>query len=123
MGKCNHFNKTIYQIFLIKIVVRGFKQLFVVIDMLFGSQLVNSTAVLASAIRIINKNLSIILKVESGAEIVESIKNILSNGIPVMACLRLRTKPIYKYGIYQSCKGRCQVLKIIRDARLFEDEA
>ncbi len=109
-------------IFMAKSVVRGVKRALVVVDMPFGSYQGNSREALASAIRIMKETHSDCLKVEGGEEILESVKRILSAGIPVMGHLGLMPQSINKYGSYAvRAKEGDEAEKLIRDARLLEE--
>ena len=109
-------------IFLAKSVVRGVKRALVVVDMPFGSYQGNSKEALASAIRIMKETHCDCLKVEGGEEILESVKRILSAGIPVMGHLGLMPQSINKYGSYAvRAKEEDEADKLIRDAQLLED--
>ena len=68
-------------------VVRGVKRSLVVVDLPFGTYQSNSDIALASAIRIMKETGAHALKLEGGEEIVESIKKIVSAGVPVMGHL------------------------------------
>ncbi|HET7734074.1 MAG TPA: 3-methyl-2-oxobutanoate hydroxymethyltransferase [Paludibacter sp.] len=109
-------------IFLAKSVVRGVKRALVVIDMPFGSYQGNSKEALSSAIRIMKETHGDCLKVEGGEEILESVKRILSAGIPVMGHLGLMPQSINKYGSYAvRAKEGTEADKLIRDAHLLEE--
>ncbi|NDP21558.1 MAG: 3-methyl-2-oxobutanoate hydroxymethyltransferase [Paludibacter sp.] len=109
-------------IFLAKSVVRGVKRALVVVDMPFGSYQGNSKEALASAIRIMKETHCDCLKVEGGEEILESVKRILSAGIPVMGHLGLMPQSINKYGSYAvRAKEEEEADKLVRDAHLLED--
>lgn len=109
-------------IFLAKSVVRGVKRALVVVDMPFGTYQGNSKEALASAIRIMKETHGDCLKVEGGEEILESVKRILSAGIPVMGHLGLMPQSINKYGSYAvRAKEGDEAEKLIRDAHLLED--
>ena len=109
-------------IFLAKSVVRGVNRALVVIDMPFGSYQGNSKEALASAIRIMKETHGDCLKVEGGEEILESVKRILSAGIPVMGHLGLMPQSINKYGSYAvRAKDESEADKLIRDAHLLEE--
>ncbi|HZK69246.1 MAG TPA: 3-methyl-2-oxobutanoate hydroxymethyltransferase [Paludibacter sp.] len=109
-------------IFLAKSVVRGVKRALVVIDMPFGSYQGNSKEALASAIRIMKETHGDCLKVEGGEEILESVKRVLSAGIPVMGHLGLMPQSINKYGSYAvRAKEGDEAEKLIRDAHLLEE--
>jgi len=109
-------------IFLAKSVVRGVKRALVVVDMPFGTYQGNSKEALASSIRIMKETHGDCLKVEGGEEILESVKRILSAGIPVMGHLGLMPQSINKYGSYAvRAKEDDEAYKLIRDAHLLED--
>ena len=109
-------------IFLAKSVVRGVKRALVVVDMPFGSYQGNSKEALSSAIRIMKETHGDCLKLEGGEEILESVKRILSAGIPVMGHLGLMPQSINKYGSYAvRAKEGTEAEKLIRDAHLLEE--
>lgn len=109
-------------IFLAKSVVRGVKRALVVVDMPFGSYQGNSKEALASAIRIMKETHGDCLKLEGGEEVIESVKRILSAGIPVMGHLGLMPQSINKYGSYTvRAQQEAEAEKLIRDAHLLEE--
>lgn len=109
-------------IFLAKSTVRGVKRALVVIDMPFGSYQGNSREAITSAIRIMKETHGDCLKMEGGEEVLESIKRVLSAGIPVMGHLGLMPQSINKYGSYAvRAKDDDEADKLIRDAHLLED--
>ncbi|MCD6366846.1 MAG: 3-methyl-2-oxobutanoate hydroxymethyltransferase, partial [Bacteroidales bacterium] len=65
-------------------VVRAVKRALVVVDLPFGTYQGNSKEALNSAIRIMKETGAHAVKLEGGEEVVESVKRILSAGIPVM---------------------------------------
>ena len=81
-------------------VVRGVQRALVVVDMPFGSYQGDSRLALQSAVRIMKESGAHCVKMEGGEFIVESIKRILSAGIPVMGHLGLTPQSIYKFGTY-----------------------
>lgn len=81
-------------------VVRAVKRALVVVDMPFGTYQGNSKMALSSAIRIMKESGADAIKMEGGAEIIESIDRILSAGIPVMGHLGLTPQSINKFGTY-----------------------
>jgi 3-methyl-2-oxobutanoate hydroxymethyltransferase len=108
--------------FLAKSVVRGVNRALVVIDMPFGSYQGNSKEALASAIRIMKETHGDCLKLEGGEEILESVKRILSAGIPIMGHLGLMPQSINKYGSYTvRAQEEAEAEKLIRDAHLLEE--
>lgn len=109
-------------IFFAKSVVRGVQRALVVVDMPFGSYQGNSKEALSSAIRIMKETHCDCLKVEGGEEIIESVKRILSAGIPVMGHLGLMPQSINKYGSYAvRAKEEDEAEKLLRDAHLLEE--
>jgi 3-methyl-2-oxobutanoate hydroxymethyltransferase len=109
-------------IFMAKSVVRGVKRALVVIDMPFGSYQGNSREALSSAIRMMKETHGDSLKMEGGEEILESVKRVLSAGIPVMGHLGLMPQSINKYGSYAvRATEEEEAEKLIRDAHLLED--
>ena len=62
------------------------------------------------------------LKLEGGEEILDSVKRILSAGIPVMGHLGLMPQSINKYGSYTvRAQEEAEAEKLIRDAHLLEE--
>lgn len=109
-------------IFLGKSVVRGVKRALVVVDMPFGTYQGNSKEAVASAIRIMKETHCDCVKVEGGEEILESVKRILSAGIPVMGHLGLTPQSINKFGTYTvRAKEEEEANKLIQDAKLLEE--
>src|SRR6476620_12082961 len=68
-------------------VVRGVDRCLVVVDLPFGSYQGNSKEALNSTIRIMKESGGHSVKLEGGEEVVESIKRIISAGVPVMGHL------------------------------------
>lgn len=81
-------------------VIRGVKKSLVVVDLPFGSYQGNSTKALSSAIRIMKESGAHTVKMEGGYEIEDSIRRVLSAGVPVMGHLGLTPQSIYKFGTY-----------------------
>jgi len=62
------------------------------------------------------------IKLEGGEEIVDSVRRIISAGIPVMAHLGLTPQSIYKFGTYSvRAKEEAEAEKLRSDARLLQD--
>ena len=102
-------------------VVRGVNRALVVVDMPFGSYQGNSKEALNSAIRIMKETAADAIKLEGGAEVLESIQRILSAGIPVMGHLGLTPQSINKFGTYAlRAKSDAEAQKLIDDAHLLE---
>ncbi|MCM1137641.1 MAG: 3-methyl-2-oxobutanoate hydroxymethyltransferase [Duncaniella sp.] len=104
-----------------KSVMKGVKRALVVCDMPFGSYQGNSIEALASAVRIMKESHAEAVKIEGGAEVIESISRILSAGIPVMGHLGLTPQSINKFGTYNvRAREEAEANKLIEDAKLLE---
>ncbi|MEO0041888.1 MAG: hypothetical protein RL329_1336 [Bacteroidota bacterium] len=103
-------------------VVRGVKRALVIVDLPFGSYQGNSKLALESAIRIMKESGAHAVKMEGGHEIQESIKRILSAGIPVMGHLGLVPQSIYKFGTYTvRAKEEVEAEQLRNDAKLLQE--
>lgn len=102
-------------------VARAVERALVVVDMPFGTYQGNSKEALASAIRIMKETEADAVKLEGGAEVVESIQRILCAGIPVMGHLGLTPQSINKFGTYTvRAKDEAEAEKLLLDARLLQ---
>lgn len=102
-------------------VVRAVERALVVVDMPFGSYQGNSKEALSNAIRIMKESGGHAVKLEGGGEIIESIKRILTAGIPVMGHLGLTPQSIYKFGTYVvRAKEEAEAQRLIEDAKALE---
>jgi 3-methyl-2-oxobutanoate hydroxymethyltransferase len=102
-------------------VVRAVSHAFVVVDLPFGTYQGNSKEALASAIRIMKESGADAVKIEGGAEIIESVDRILTAGIPVMGHLGLTPQSINKFGTYAvRATEEPEALKLLEDAKLLE---
>lgn len=105
-----------------KSVVRGVKRALVIVDMPFGSYQGNPLEGVASAIRIMKESHADALKLEGGEEIIDTVKRIISAGIPIMGHLGLMPQSINKYGTYTvRAKEDAEAEKLVRDAHLLEE--
>jgi 3-methyl-2-oxobutanoate hydroxymethyltransferase len=103
-------------------VIRGTNRALVVVDLPFGSYQGNSKEALTSAIRVMKETGAHAIKLEGGEEVVESVKRILSAGVPVMGHLGLTPQSIYKFGTYVvRAKEEEEALKLIHDAHLLQE--
>ena len=103
-------------------VMRGIDRCLVVVDLPFGSYQSNSEIALASAIRIMKETGAHAIKLEGGEEVLESVKRIISAGIPVMGHLGLTPQSIYKFGTYNvRAKEEEEANKLRSDAKLLEE--
>ena len=102
-------------------VIRGVDRSLVVVDLPFGSYQSNSKEALASAIRIMKETGAHAVKLEGGAEVIESASRILAAGVPVMGHLGLTPQSIYKFGTYTvRAKEEAEAEKLKADAKLLE---
>jgi 3-methyl-2-oxobutanoate hydroxymethyltransferase len=103
-------------------VIKAVDRALVVVDLPFGSYQGNSKEALVSSIRIMKEAEAHAVKLEGGSEVVESIKRILTAGIPVMGHLGLTPQSIYKFGTYEvRAKEEAEAIKLMEDAKLLEE--
>lgn len=103
-------------------VVRAVKNPLVVVDMPFGTYQGNSREAVSSAIRIMKESEADALKVEGGSEVMESVRRILSTGIPLMGHLGLTPQSIHKFGTYNvRAKEEAEADKLMEDALALQE--
>jgi 3-methyl-2-oxobutanoate hydroxymethyltransferase len=103
-------------------VVRGVKRCLIVVDLPFGTYQGNSKEALNSTIRIMKETGAHAIKLEGGEEVVDSIKRIVSAGVPVMGHLGLTPQSIYKFGTYQvRAKETAEADRLKNDAKKLEE--
>ena len=103
-------------------VIRAIKRCFVVVDLPFGTYQGNSKKALASAIRIMKESGAHSVKLEGGSEIKDSVRRIISAGVPVMGHLGLTPQSIYKFGTYTvRAKEEEEAEKLKRDALMLQE--
>ncbi|MCD6063017.1 MAG: panB [Flavipsychrobacter sp.] len=103
-------------------VVRGASRSLIIVDLPFGSYQGNSKEALNSAIRIMKEAGAHAIKLEGGEEVVESIKRIISAGVPVMGHLGLTPQSIYKFGTYTvRAKEEAEAEQLIQNAHALEE--
>lgn len=103
-------------------VVRATERALVICDLPFGSYQGNSKNALESSIRIMKEAEAHAIKLEGGEEVVESVKRILTAGIPVMGHLGLTPQSIFKFGTYNvRAKEQKEAEKLLYDAKLLEE--
>ena len=102
-------------------VLRGVNRCLVVVDLPFGAYQSNSDIALASAVRIMKETGAHSVKLEGGEEVLDSVRKIVSAGIPVMGHLGLTPQSIYKFGTYTvRAKEEDEADKLRKDAKLLE---
>lgn len=103
-------------------VVRGIDRCLVTVDLPFGAYQGNSKEALHSTIRIMKETGAHSIKLEGGEEILESVKRILSSGVPVMGHLGLTPQSIYKFGTYTvRAREEAEAEKLKKDALLLQE--
>lgn len=103
-------------------VVRAVNRALIVVDIPFGSYQGNSKVALESAIRIMKESGAHAVKMEGGEFIMDSVKRIISAGIPVMGHLGLMPQSIYKYGSYAvRATEEDESEQLMKDAKALEE--
>jgi len=103
-------------------VVRAVHRCLVVVDLPFGSYQGNSKEALNSAIRIMKEAGAHAIKLEGGEEVADSIKRIISAGVPVMGHLGLTPQSIYKFGTYAvRAKAEEEAEQLVKNALVLEE--
>ncbi len=103
-------------------VVRAAKRALVVCDMPFGSYQINATEGVKNAIRMMKESGCDALKLEGGVEIIDTVRTIISAGIPVMGHLGLTPQSVNMFGGYGvRAKEEAEAQKLIADAHALEE--
>jgi 3-methyl-2-oxobutanoate hydroxymethyltransferase len=103
-------------------VVRAVNRAFVLVDLPFGTYQGNPKEALNSAIRIMKESGAHGVKLEGGTEILDSVKLIMSAGIPVMGHLGLTPQSIHQLGSYAlRAKNETEANKLMEDALALQD--
>jgi 3-methyl-2-oxobutanoate hydroxymethyltransferase len=103
-------------------VVRARERCLVVVDIPFGYYQSNSEIALASAIKIMKESGGHTVKLEGGEEVIDSVKKIVSAGIPVMGHLGLTPQSINKFGTYVvRATEDAEADKLRKDALLLQE--
>jgi 3-methyl-2-oxobutanoate hydroxymethyltransferase len=103
-------------------VMRAVSRALVVVDLPFGTYQGNSIEALNSAIRIMKEAGANAIKIEGGKEVIESVRRILSAGIPVMGHLGLTPQSIHKFGTYVVRATEAdEAEKLVKDAHYLEE--
>ena len=88
----------------------------------FGSYQISPQEGVANAVRIMKESGCDALKLEGGAEIIDTVKRILDVGIPVVGHLGLTPQSINKFGTYAvRAKEEREAEKLLSDARLLSE--
>jgi len=103
-------------------VVRAAHTALVVVDMPFGSYQGDSRLALESAVRIMKESGAHAVKMEGGDVVIDSVRRVLSAGIPVMGHLGLTPQSIYRFGTYVVRAQEAQeAAHLSRDATLLQE--
>ena len=103
-------------------VVRARERSLIVVDIPFGYYQSNSEIALASAIKIMKESGGHTVKLEGGEEVIDSVKKIVSAGIPVMGHLGLTPQSINKFGTYVvRATDETEANKLRKDALLLQE--
>lgn len=102
--------------------VRGVERALVVVDLPFGYYQGCPEKALESAVRIMKETGAAAVKMEGGEEIRESVKRVLSAGIPVCAHLGLTPQSVNKFGGYGvRAKSDAEAERLISDAKMLQE--
>lgn len=103
-------------------VQRAVNRSLIVVDLPFGTYQGDPIEALHSAVRIMKETGCGAVKMEGGEEIIESVKRIITAGIPVMGHLGLTPQSINKFGTYAvRAQEEAEANKLISDARKLEE--
>jgi len=103
-------------------VVKAVKRSLIVVDLPFGRYQGDSKNALQSAIRIMKESGAHAIKLEGGSFVIESVKRIISAGIPVMGHLGLMPQSIYKFGTYTvRARKDAEAEQLKKDALLLQE--
>lgn len=103
-------------------VVRAARTALVVADLPFGSYQGDSKTALESSVRIMKESGAHAVKMEGGAVVIDSVRRVLSAGIPVMGHLGLTPQSIYRFGSYVvRATDQAEADVLLGDARLLQD--
>ena len=98
-------------------VVRGAKDVFVIMDMPFMSYQVSTQQAVENAGRLIKETGANAVKLEGGAAVVDQIKAIVDSGIPVCAHIGMTPQSVNVFGGFKvQGKGDANAERVLRDA-------
>ena len=103
-------------------VMRGSRRALVVVDMPFGSYEGPAEIAYANAVRIMKETGAQAVKVESGADVPETIAYLVRRGVPVMGHVGLRPQSVLTDGAFKA-KGRTPLerARVLAEARATAD--
>lgn len=98
-------------------VVRGAKDVFVIMDMPFMSYQVSVSQAVENAGRLIKETGANAVKLEGGAQVKEQIKAIVDSGIPVCAHIGMTPQSVNVFGGFKvQGKGEANAERVLKDA-------
>lgn len=98
-------------------VVRGAKDIFVIMDMPFMSYQVSVAQAVENAGRLIKETGANAVKLEGGAAVVDQIRAIVDSGIPVCAHIGMTPQSVNVFGGFKvQGKGEANAERVLRDA-------
>lgn len=102
-------------------VVRGVERALVVADLPFMSYQVTTKEAMINAGKMMKETGAHAVKLEGGKPVVDTIKQIVNAGIPVMGHLGLTPQSIYKFGTYKvRATDEEEAEELLKDARRLE---
>lgn len=102
-------------------VARGAQQAFVITDMPFGTSQVSPRETFAYAVQLMAAGAQMV-KLEGGAEMVETVKFLTSRGVPVCAHIGLTPQSVHQLGGYKvQGKTSAAAAKLLADALLLQE--
>ena len=103
-------------------VTRAVSHALVVIDMPFGSYQASVEQGVNSAVRIMKETLADAVKIEGGARVAQTIKQITQAGIPVVGHLGLTPQSVNAFGGYaRRAKEQAEADQLVADARTLQE--
>ena len=103
-------------------VARAVRRALVVCDMPFGTYHASRADGVRNAVRLMQQSGVDALKLEGGEEIIDTIRGLLTAGIPVMGHLGLTPQSVNKFGGFGlRAASEAEAEKLLRDARLLQD--
>lgn len=102
-------------------VKRAVKRALVICDMPFGSYQISREEALRNAVRIMKETGVDAVKVEGGADILDTVKALIAAGIPVCGHLGLTPQSIHKFGGYGvRAKDKAEADRLLADAQALD---
>ena len=108
-------------IFLTRGVRKAARHALVVVDMPFGTYQISEAEAVRNAMHILQQTGADAVKIEGGIEIYDTIKHIISAGVPVMGHIGLTPQSVNVFGGYGlRAKEEAEAQKLLSDAKALE---